>query len=218
MTKNSKKLVILVPGVGLGGGEMIFLLHRLRQAGYQARIFWHWPWSDTLGAKARKLKQLVSSQQEFDVIHLVGHSLGGQIILKLFSDDVPMHLGRIVTLGTPHMGSAAARRVSRFPIARSLLSRALIEASAAGPLPLKGQCELGTIAGKLNLMLDNLLGVARPNDTLISEEEAKHPESADHILLPVSHGSMLVSPDVAKYVVAFLDHGSFAIIHNSPKE
>lgn len=218
MLAKGKKLVILVPGVGLGGGEMLFLLHRLHQAGYQARIFWHWPWSATLGAKARKLKQFVSSQQEFDVIHLVGHSLGGQIILNMFSDDIPARLGRIVTLGTPHMGSAAVRRVSRFPIARALLSRALIEASTAGPQPLRGQHELGTIAGKLNLILDKLLGVARPNDTLISEEEAKHPESTDHILLPVSHGSMLASPDVAKCIVAFLAHGSFAIIHNAPNK
>jgi pimeloyl-ACP methyl ester carboxylesterase len=217
MKQRGRELVVLVPGVGLGGAEMCFLSQRLRRTGYRTLIFWHWPWADSLGSKATKLERVVSSQKGVHAVHFVGHSLGGQIILKMLADHVPEHLGRIVTMGTPHMGSAAARRVERLPLVRLLLARAFREACAAGPLSFPDSCQLGTIAGKLNLLLGYLLGVGKPNDTIVAEEEAKHPDAVDHVLLMVSHGSMLLSPKAASHVARFLADGRFLAKRVGPR-
>ncbi len=211
MTEREAELIILVPGVGLGGTELCFLSRWLRRLGYRTLTFRHCPWCGELGTKAAQLRELISLQTGVDVVHFVGHSLGGQIILQMLAAPLPAHIGRTVTLGTPHMGSAAARRIGRVPLFRMLLGRALTQACASGPLPLPPDCQLGTIAGKLNLFLGWFLGVARPNDTIVAEAEAKHPDATDHLLLMVSHGSILVSPTVAVHVAHFLKHGTFRI-------
>ncbi len=191
------------------------LAYRLRRKGYRTVVFWHWPWAGGLKAKAERLGQMVSSRSETSRIHLVGHSLGGQIILSMLADFAPKHIFRVVTMGTPHMGSAAAHRVRRLPLVRMSLSRALNEACASGPLPLGSNHKLGTLAGNLNLFLGTLLGIGRPNDSVVAEEEARHPDASGHVLLMVSHGSMLVSNLAANYVVRFIAEGSFGEGTNS---
>ena len=190
---------------------MMPLSYRLRRMGYQTRIFWHCPWTGNLDGKAERLKQLSCDRADSDALHFVGHSLGGFVILHMFARYVPANLGRSVTLGTPHMGSVAARRIRRVPLLRSLPGRALNEAFALAPLPLPYDCELGTVAGKLNLLLGNLLGMGKPNDTLVVASEAKHPDAMQHVVFPVSHGTILLSSRVARHIERFLSEGTFGV-------
>ena len=204
------EMIILVPGVGLGGAEMVPLSFCLRRRGYQTRILWHCPWAGNLDGKAEMLKRLSCDRADLDKIHFAGHSLGGLIVLRMLAGYVPSNLGRSVTLGTPHMGSAVARRIRRIPLLRTVLGRALTEAFACVPLPLPSGCELGTIAGKLNLLLGTLLGAGKPNDTLVAASEAQHPDATQHAILPVSHGSMLLSSQVVDRIARFLSEGVFS--------
>lgn len=203
------EVVILVPGVGMGGAEMLPLSWRLRRAGYQTRIFWHCPWAGGLDSKASKLKQMVASLTSSKSVHLVGHSLGGHIILRMLADGMPAGVGKVVTMGTPHMSSVAVAKVEKIPVVRLLLGRDLREACSSAPLRLPDNCVLGTMAGRLNFLLGWILGLGTPNDTVVAESEARHPSASQHILLPVSHSSMLVSTKAAGCIVKFLADGKF---------
>lgn len=202
--------IILVPGLGPAGAEMLPLSHHLHRRGYQTRLFWHFPWLGTLKSKAARLKDSVSAQSDADVIHFVGHSLGGVIVLKMLAGYVPENLGRTVTMGTPHMGSTAVHHVGQHPFGRCLVGRALLDACDAAPLALPDQCELGTLAGKRAVhTLAALLGHDKPNDTMVAEVEARHPSASDHVLLTTSHAGMLLSREVERQVAHFLSTGRF---------
>ena len=59
------------------------------------------------------------------------------------------------------------------------------------------------------MLLGVFYGVGKPNDTIVAEAEAKHPDAVDHVLLMVSHGSMLLSNRAASCVAHFLADGRF---------
>ena len=71
---------------------------------------------------------------------------------------------------------------------------------------------MGAIAGARRLGLGRFIGldVPAPNDGVVAVEETKHPQLADHLVMPVAHSEMLVSRAVARQAAAFLAHGRFA--------
>ncbi|MEQ8959728.1 MAG: alpha/beta hydrolase [Coleofasciculus sp. C2-GNP5-27] len=77
------EITLLVPGIGFGGIEMIFLSHQLQKMGLNTQIFFHTPGRKTIEEKAKMLNDSISSF-EVDKIHYVGHSMGGLIIVKMF--------------------------------------------------------------------------------------------------------------------------------------
>ncbi len=86
-----------------------------------------------------------------DTLHLVGHSLGGLVILKLFERgggaDLPP--GRIVLLGPPLRGSRAARNLARLPFGKTILGRGIQEeALAAARPPLEPAARTGGHCGR----------------------------------------------------------------------
>src|SRR6185503_11149485 len=106
--------VILVPGLGIAGVDLIPLAIRLRRKGYRVSVFWHFTGRPTLEESARRLFDMAGRHEE-DVVHFVGHSLGGIVALRMLADHAWDRPGRVVTLGTPHAGITAARRVAKLP-------------------------------------------------------------------------------------------------------
>src|ERR1700761_7080971 len=96
------------------GLEGEFLRRRLaRKLGADVPRFHYRSITANLAANAEKLTSLVSSL-DVDTLHLVGHSLGGVLILKMFEQLAGSGLppGRVVLLGSPVTGSRAARSVA----------------------------------------------------------------------------------------------------------
>ncbi len=215
MIGNSKQeTVILIPGIGLGGIEFLLFAARLRREGFTVRTFWKTPWRRPLADTARYLQaklRKVEAEEGVERPHLVGHSLGGLLALQLLRDYPQQQLGRIVMLGAPLTNCIGAQRTLRVPGGRLLLGPALVAHCLHPDLPSPDGIEVGSIAGSLHLVLGHLLCPGKTNDTLVCEEETWHPDLTAHCVLPVSHISMVNSPEVSRQVAIFLRKGVFDV-------
>ncbi|MFO1400195.1 MAG: hypothetical protein U1F30_03105 [Steroidobacteraceae bacterium] len=144
-------------------------------------------------------------------VHLVGHSLGGLVILRCVERYPDLPPGRVVFLGTPAVASAAARRVARFRIGRAAMGPVVAEELLRHHERSWGaERGLGIIAGDQQLSLGRLVtDFTEPNDGTVAVAETRLPGASAHLTLPVSHTGMLLSARVAREVGSFLDHGRF---------
>lgn len=200
--------VVLVHGLWMRGPDMGLLRWRLRRCGYATSQFSYSSLRCGLAEAAARLQAYLQTL-DADVIHLVGHSLGGLVIRRLLLDYPQQRPGRVVTLGTPHLGSQVAVAVKRLGAGSWLLGR-----SASGlteVLPAwDGQRELGVIAGRAPIGVGLVVpGLPRPNDGTVSVAETRLPGATDHRVLAVSHMGLLVSAEAARQTCAFLRTGHF---------
>jgi pimeloyl-ACP methyl ester carboxylesterase len=204
---------VYVHGLWLSGNEAGILLRRLaRQLNAKTRAFSYPSMTSTISESARELATFLREQRA-DTLHLVGHSLGGLVILKLFESGQGAQLppGRIVLLGSPLNGSRAAQNLARLPFGRKILGRGVHEELLTErQRRWTGQRELGVIAGSVGIGLGRLVGVrGAPSDGTIFVEETRLPGILEHLVLRVSHTALPFSSTVARQTAAFLSDGSF---------
>ena len=130
-----RTVVVYVHGLWLKGGESFLLRRRLSRAlKAQSRVFRYASVGARLTDNAMALGRYLQTI-ETDTLHLVAHSMGGLVILKLFElsllpqgplAGVAQRLppGRIVLTGSPVRGSRSAERLVRLPLGRALLGSA----------------------------------------------------------------------------------------------
>ncbi len=207
-------VVVYVHGLWLPGGESFLLRRRLARAlSAESRTFTYPSVRSALDDNARALARFLSGVPA-DTLHLVAHSMGGLLILRLFELGLGSGLppGRIVLTGSPVRGSRSAQRLARLPFGRALLGLTAAEVFLAPrPHRWQGGRELGVIAGDLGAGLGRLLGpMGVPNDGTVLVEETDLPGATEQLRLRVSHSGMVFSPEVARQAAAFLREGRFA--------
>jgi pimeloyl-ACP methyl ester carboxylesterase len=217
-----RTVVVYVHGLWLKGGESFLLRRRLSRAlAAESRIF---PYTSVRGgvtdiamALARYLTAI-----ETDTLHLIAHSMGGLLILKLFELSLApqgplpglvrgLPPGRIVLTGSPVRGSRSAERLARLPLGRALLGRTASDMLLTPGEPRwQGGRDLGVIAGNLPMGLGRLLGgMAGPNDGTVWVDETDLPGATEQVRVRVSHTGLVYSAQVARQVAAFLKDGRF---------
>lgn len=211
-----RAVVVYVHGLWLPGGESFLLRRRLSRAlDAESRMFGYPSVRATLADNAAALGRFLR-RNSADTLHLVAHSMGGLLILKLFELGLAADLppGRIVLTGSPVRGSRSAARLARLPFGRTLLGRTAAEALLPRSQPRwPGVRELGVIAGDLGWGLGRLLGsVSAPNDGTVLVEETDLPGATQQLTLPVSHSGMVFSAEVARQAAAFLRGGRFELL------
>jgi pimeloyl-ACP methyl ester carboxylesterase len=207
-------LVVYVHGLWLTGLEGSLLRRRLaRDLAAETRAFSYRSVRSTVSANAQALAEFLL-QMRADTLHLVGHSLGGLVILKLFEngDGVGLPPGRIVLLGSPLHGSSTAHKVARLPLGRTILGRGVNEELLGNVSRCwSGQRELGVIAGNLSIGLGRLVGThGAPSDGTILVDETRLEGMSQHLVLRTSHTGLPFSAEVARQTGAFLRFGSFS--------
>jgi Alpha/beta hydrolase family len=203
--------VVYVHGLWMPGFEGSLLLRRLAaQRGYRTEVFRYASVRDPMTAVAASLRQMVA-RIDAPRVHLVGHSLGGLIILRYLQRYSMAQPGRALLLGTPCGGSRAAQRFAALRLGRRALGQtACEELLVARKRQWEGGRELGIIAGTLPVGMGRLLLTFKEaNDGTIALSETELIGAKARLCLPVTHSGMLLSARVAQEAGSFLEHGRF---------
>jgi len=218
-----RTVVVYVHGLWLNGWESLLLRKRLsRDLNGSAQAFRYSSVGAGLAENALALRAFLGGVRA-DTLHLVGHSLGGLIILELFESaaartgdgqgELSLPPGRIVLLGSPVRGSRAARNVARLPFGRRILGLTahdalLPEADRRWP----GGREVGIIAGTVPLGAGRIVGWFNlPSDGTVLVAETHLPGAKQHISLRTTHTGLLLSLEAARRTASFLRDGVFGL-------
>lgn len=189
---------------------MALIGSRLRGCGFRTYFFSYPSVRNTLRQNARALRAF-SDRIEGNTVHYVGHSLGGVVIQAMLAYAPPPRTGRIVTVCSPHAGSAAARALAQRKWGRRILGASIADLLrgnlAAGAAPMRA---VGLIKGNLPIGLGRLFTwLPGPNDGVVLLDEMRWPGASDEITLHVSHSGTLLSRRVAARICQFLRFGHF---------
>lgn len=202
--------VVLVHGIWMTGLELGWLARRLRDCGYQTVLFRYHSLRNTVAQNASLLCQRIN-ELGHSPVHLVGHSLGGLVILQALQDQPDLIGGRIVLLGSPVNGSVIAQRLHRYRLSRWLIGHSGERALLGGGPRWRGQQSLAVISGTRPVGVGRLLGgFDGPNDGTVALAETQLENVSASLTFHSSHFGLLASKPVAASVCAFLGQGNFS--------
>lgn len=205
--------VVLIHGLGRTRLGMQIMAHRLERAGFRTAC---------IGYRSRRLsfaeavdsvdRAVARRSAGWDVVHLVGHSLGGVIastILARHSEGRPgPKVGRAVMLGAPMRGSALAAWTGRITPLRHVFGPILAElAIAKGPRPPSDR--VAAIAGTTgSRLVGREVGLHGLHDGKVTLRSAW--SGAGHrAAVAVGHAMLPFSSLVTDLTAHFLRHGHF---------
>lgn len=201
----STRHVILLHGLWMGPWSMGLLGRRLRQAGFETEFVGY---ASVRGGPEEAIVKLAGRAQR-GPCHVVAHSLGGLIALAALERYPALPVERVVCLGSPLCGSATAVGFGRLPGLGEALGRSA-GLLGRGCRPWCGRAEVGVIAGRQPYGLGRLISrFEGDSDGTVAVEETRLDGLADHVVVRTSHSGMLVTPEVARQTVAFLEDGCF---------
>jgi hypothetical protein len=208
---SSPAAVVYVHGLWMPGFESALLRRRLgAERGYRLHVFHYRSMFEPMTRIAAALHQMVA-RIDAPRVHLLGHSLGGLVILRYLQRYSMAQPGRVLFLGTPCTGSGVARRLGQWGLGRRAIGLAaseelLVDRARRWEI---GR-ELGIIAGTVPVGLGHLLLTFKEaNDGTIAVSETALEGAKSRLCLPVTHSGMLLSARVAREAGNFLEHGRF---------
>jgi pimeloyl-ACP methyl ester carboxylesterase len=169
----------------------------------------------TLDENARLLADFVDEIAAGECVHLVGHSLGGVLALRMLALNPDSPVRRVVCIGSPLCGSSAARMISQHEWGRAILGKSVVGGIAGLPASswagnVVARHEVGTIAGTTSAGLGRLVTkFDGPNDGTVAVAETELPHAKDRVNVAASHSTLVLSKEVASQVAAFLECGEF---------
>ena len=212
---------MLVPGLWTPAFLLIPLQRRLQQGGFKAYRFAAASRKLSPAENARRLGVFLAGLDQ-QVIHLVGHSLGGIILLHVFEQGYSpgSRKARIVLLACPVAGSALAGRLVAGRFARLwgfLLGRS-VERGLLGDAPQwSSPCLLASFSGRRSHGIASVLfseefrgntSSTNHSDGVLQGAETRLTGATECRALDVSHAGFLWSPVAATAVLDFLRNDS----------
>lgn len=207
--RSTSEATILVHGLWWGRVSMLPLARRLEQGDKTILRFGYPTVRRQLDRNAVRLAEFAAGI-DADRLNLVGHSLGGLVILHmLVGNHKPLPPGRVVLMGSPVNGSSVARRLAQMRLLRALMGRAS-ETLEHGVGTVSVDRSIGVIAGTSMAGAGRVISrLDRPHDGTVAVSETRLEGASDQIELAVSHTGMLFSRLVADQVAVFLAGGAF---------
>jgi len=201
--------VVFVHGIYMVGLELTLLRQRVGRAGFATRQFSYRSLTRELGANARALSLYLQALPT-ERLHLVAHSLGGLVVLRMFQEGPRLPPGRVVFMGSPVRGSRFARYLGELGLGWSL--------GKSGPGTLAAEHaprwtearELGVIAGTHEFRINPLNPkLPSPHDGIVTVEETRIEGAKESVTIHSNHTGMLFTRVLAGQVESFLKRGEF---------
>ncbi|MGY1425647.1 alpha/beta hydrolase [Lysobacter sp. A289] len=203
-TTATGRRVVLLHGLWMPRLSMHWHARQLRRAGFNPVLVGY---AGIAGGPEAAISRLRATLHE--PCDILAHSLGGLIAVRALERDPALPVRRVVCLGSPLCGSAAARGMGRFGLGSASLGRSA-DLLRDGCGPWQGPAQLGVVAGNLGLGFGRVFGrFPGGNDGTVAVDETRLAGESDHIVLPTSHSGMLLSPEVSAQAIHFLAHGRF---------
>jgi pimeloyl-ACP methyl ester carboxylesterase len=201
--------VVFIHGLYMVGLEFAPLRWRVGRAGFETRRFHY---SSILRDPVQNARALGAYLQgiQTERLHIVAHSLGGLVTLRMFQEGPKLPPGRVVFLGSPVRGSRFARYLTELGLGWSI--------GRSGPAGLAAQHEprwteareLGVVAGTYEFRLNPLdPKLPSPHDGIVCVEETRIEGAKDTVTIHSNHTGMLFTRELAGQVESFLKQGTF---------
>jgi pimeloyl-ACP methyl ester carboxylesterase len=203
--------IVFAHGAVVNGLEMAQLRGRLARLGYATRQFHYHSMLAGLEENVARLKDFIA-ETEGDVIHVVGHSMGGVLLRHVFERMPDPRPGRLVALGSPFLDCWTAHRVIELHHrGYSLLGRTAHDHVRQPRDPVwRGVRDLGVIAGTYPFGIGCVFpGLPRPSDGVVLWQETRLGGIADHVTYRLNHFGLLFSRRCCRQVARFLATGKF---------
>ncbi|WP_428992212.1 esterase/lipase family protein [Pseudoxanthomonas suwonensis] len=198
--------VLLVHGLWNSAWWLAPLAWRLRRHGFRVRIFGY---PSIVGGPEPAIEALVARLRGGAPVHLVGHSLGGLLVLEALRRAPDLPVARAVCLGSPLRGSGTAR----FLAGRPRLAWALGRSGTLlcqGCAPWNGPVPVGMVAGDVARGIGRFLSaVDEASDGTVALAETRLPGLAAYCQVHASHTGLVFSAAAARQVASFLRTGAF---------
>jgi triacylglycerol lipase len=198
--ENAGTPIILIHGVVDNRSVFAMLKRGLRRRGFGRIITLNYsPLTDDVRVVAGRLEALVEAlciETGYERVHVIGHSMGGLVaryFVQRMGGDSRVHT--LVTLGTPHQGTAPANFVPH-PVARQMRPGSDIMTELAAPSP---GCRTRFVA--IWSDLDQMI-IPKSNARI------EHPDlNARNVFVPcVGHNSLPVDGRVVHEICTTLAH------------
>jgi pimeloyl-ACP methyl ester carboxylesterase len=201
--------IVLVHGLWMHGAVFFRQKTLLARRGFAVRTFSYPSVRRGLSANVDALDRFIGTL-DAERIHLVGHSLGGLLLLCLLSQHREPRIGRAVLMGPPCCGSHSAKVLMQLPGMSAIVGHSVRDWLALSAPRTAANIEIGVISGDRGIGLGRLLpGLPKPNDGIVAVEETRLAQATDAITLHVGHSEMLFSTRCADQITAFLRSGRF---------
>jgi pimeloyl-ACP methyl ester carboxylesterase len=210
---STRATVVFVHGAIVRGWEMALLRRRLRRLGYRVRQFRYRSMMKGIDDNALRLGKFLQ-ETEGDVLHVIGHSMGGVLIRQVFEQNPDPRPGRLVAIGSPLLDCWVARRFIRLHrrIGRWMVGRTVADyISRPGDPVWRGSRDFGVLAGTYRFGIGAIFKtLPRPSDGVVLLNETRLQGIRDHATYRLNHFGMLFSRRCCAQVARFLATGAFA--------
>jgi pimeloyl-ACP methyl ester carboxylesterase len=191
---------------------MRLLCLRMKRLGYNVRQFRYRSMMLGLDENVRRLQKFLR-ETEGDVIHVVGHSMGGVLSRLAFEHDADPRPGRVIAIGSPLLDCWVGRRFLRWHprIGRLLIGRTVADhISCLADPDWHGTRDFGVIAGTFRFGIGAIFkSLPTPSDGVVLLEETRLQGIRDRVEYRLNHFGMLFSRRCTVQVARFLATGRF---------
>ena len=190
---NDIDTVVCLHGIwGRGGSLYLIKRHLEREYGMQVLLFSYPSVTGSLDDNAALLSNFLH-EQGLQAAHILGHSLGGVVALRMLKNEPDSIPGRVICLGSPLTGSRAAEMIQRIDWAEPILGNSLPQGVIDEPATswaseVCRRREVGIIAGSVPIGIGQVTGrFGTPNDGTVAVVETELEGARDHIILEVNN-------------------------------
>jgi pimeloyl-ACP methyl ester carboxylesterase len=209
----ARSTIVLAHGAVVNGWEMGILRRRFRRLGYQVRQFQYRSMRCGLDENVGRLRDFIAGS-EGDVVHVIGHSMGGVLARHVCEKMPDPRPGRLVAIGSPLIDCWVGRRVGRLHarLGPCLTGRTVHDHLSRPSEPLwRGARDFGVLAGTFPFGIGSLFReLPAPSDGVVLWDETRLQGIRDHVTYRLNHFGMLFSRRCFLQMARFLATGGFA--------